>query len=286
MTSPSLFTGPVADIPEQLPGEPTVRSASGAALWPPAIVGLALSFVLLAALGPLWLPYALLSLIYGRPPSVPRAWQFRRYARLIWTIQAPPPGVSLARRILLTGSLVRKLATSPLWGLAWLLDEVLYSRALSAISVHKPLFEISAGRSGSTQLAHHLEDDPTLVAPNLLQSMFPYLWLWKLVPVTLGRFVSQDTVRHKIEGMLTPAFVERHELDPFRTDTFDGALFTPHLNELALQLGPDVASDDLAMGHIAPHNRPLWEQDFPAMIERIGRKVLLHAPTRLPGRGW
>jgi hypothetical protein len=273
MTAP--FTGPLAELPEHLPGEPPTRRRSGAALWPPAIVGLALSFTLLVALGPLWLPYALLARVYGRPPSVPRAWQVNRYLRLIWTAQAPHPGISLARRVHLTGALLRKLAMSPLWGLAWLLDEVLYGRALSAVSVHKPLFEISAGRSGSTQLAHHLEDDPTLVAPNLLQSLFPYLWLWKLVPVTIGRLVSEDTVRSKLVGMLSPAFVERHELDPFRTDTFDGALFTAHLNELAIQLGPDVAADDLAMGHVAPHNRPLWGHDFPAMIGRIGRKVLL-----------
>ena len=111
MTAP--FTGPLAEIPEHLPGEPPIRRPAGAALWPPAIVGLALSFALLVALSPLWLPYALLSRVYGRPPSVPRAWQVNRYLRLIWTAQAPHPGISLARRVVLTGALLRKLAMSP-----------------------------------------------------------------------------------------------------------------------------------------------------------------------------
>lgn len=274
--TPAPFCGDLASIPERLPGEPAPKQPSPAALWPAAGIGFSLSLALLVALSPLWFPYAVLCGIYGRPPSVPRAWQFKRYAHLVLAAHAPHPGISLARRVHLAGALIRKLATSPLWGLSWLADEVLYGKALDALTVRMPLFEISAGRSGSTQLARYLEDDPALVAPSLLQSMFPYLWLWKLAPVTLGRILPSDVVRRKLEGMLDPAFLQRHEVDPFRTDTFDGALFTAHLDEISMQLGPDVAADDLAMGHIAPHNRPLWERDFPAMIERIGRKCLLH----------
>lgn len=276
-TQRAPWLGDLATIPDHLPGEPPPTRRSGAAQWPVALVALPASLLLLAALAPAWLLYGAAVVVVGRPPNVPRAWQYRRYVGLLASAAPPPPGLPLAHRITLLAALILKLALHPVRGLAWQLDELLYGRALDKVVVRMPLFEISAGRSGSTQLARHLEEDPALVGPNLLQAMFPYLWLWRLVPATVGRLVSPERVRERVAAAVPPALLERHELDPFRVDTFDGALFTAHLNELAHQFGPDVAADDLAMGHVAPHERPLWEEDFPAMIERIGRKTLLLA---------
>lgn len=53
--------------------------------------------------------------------------------------------------------------------------------------------------------------------------------------------------------MLPPEFLQRHEGDPFRTDTFDIVLFGPHLNDLSLFLGPEVAVEDFGFGALAPH---------------------------------
>jgi len=169
-------------------------------------------------------------------------------------------------------------------GLAWQLDALLYGAALRATPVVAPLIEISAARSGSTQLARYLEDDPHLAAPSVLQALFPYLWLWRLVPPTIGRFFTPDQVRHKIESVMPLEFLQRHEGDPFRTDTFDGALYLAHMNALSSFLGPDVMIDDFGFGILAPHNRALWEQHFVDLLDGIALKTLLHAGSAPDGQ--
>ncbi len=111
----------------------------------------------------------------------------------------------------------------------------------------------------------------------MLKMMFPYLWFWRLISFTVGRWVSPDQVRHKLETKLPKAFLQRHELDPFRTDTFDAAIIGAHMNQLCLFLGPDVMVDDFGTGVIAPHNRALWETYFVDFVDRLGRKTLLDA---------
>lgn len=271
------IVGDLSRIPEHLPGEPDRTGSTGPALALRVLGRLFGMAILAKVLLPLWLPYGALVMAYGRPPNVPRFAQFRRYFGHAWGPSAPHPGTSLARRVWLTSELIRKAGVVPLWGSAWLLDELLYGRALDAVAVREPLFEVSAARSGSTQIARYLEDDPALVAPSMLQAIFPYRWLWKLAAATIGRFLTPDQVRAKVEHALPPEFVERHELDPFRTDTFDVAIFGAHLNFLSLATGPAVAAEDFAMGRAAPQNRDMWERDFPLLVDRLGRKCLLDA---------
>jgi hypothetical protein len=180
-------------------------------------------------------------------------------------------------RCWITLSIIQKVLLTPVWGLAWLVDELLYGRAMDAMPVTAPLFIVSAGRSGSTQMGLYLEEDPQFAAPNLLQSMFPYLWLWRLAPRTLGHFLTADQVRAKIRAMMPPELLERHEGDPFKMDTFDFVLYSSHLNALALYLGPDVTVEEFGFGKFAPHNRPLWEEDFVKIVDRVARKTLLQA---------
>ena len=216
-------------------------------------------------------------LIWYRPPNVVHASQMIRYLRLVWTVQPSAPGMTIFARLWLTLSIVQKALTSIILGLAWLLDELLYGRKLNAISVTAPLFVISAGRSGSTQITRYLEDDPRMVAPNILQSMFPYLWLWKLVPNTLGKVIPPEKVREKIQAMMPPELWERHEADPFRADTFDGPFYSSHLHQISPFLGPDVMVTDFNFARIAPHDQRIKTDDFIAFVDRIGRKTLLNA---------
>ena len=264
-------------IPEYLPGEPERRAARGLQL-ARRILGRAL-FVccLFVLLTPLWLLYGPLVLAVGRPPNVPRAAQIIRYLRRAWTEKPPPPGLSFGQRLWLTLTVLRKVAFVPLVAAAWWLDEALYGRQLDAVVVRAPLFEISAGRSGSTQLARYLEDDPSLAAPSFLQSLFPYLWLWRLALRTLGRFFIKDDVRAHFDRTLWPEFLERHEGEPFRTDTFEAALYLAHLNHLSLFYGPDMAEEEFGFHRLHAGNRGLWEEDFVRLLERIGRKRLLEA---------
>ena len=69
--------------------------------------------------------------------------------------------------------------------------------------------------------------------------------------------------------------LERHEFDPFKADTFDGAMYSSHLNPFAIYLGPDVAAKAFNFAEFAPCDRSCLEQDAVRLIDRIGRKHLL-----------
>ena len=272
-----------ASVPEHLPGEPVLLRTT-ALFFVVRILGRTASLILLGILtAPLWPLYWLGGLVWGSPPNLPKLWQVKRYLYLTWTSQPPAPGLPLGKRCLLTIAIFRKVVFAPVLGLAWFLDELLFGRVFDSTPVFAPLIEISAGRSGSTQLARYLEDDPRLVAPNLLQSLFPYLWLWKLVPFTIGRIVSPDAFRRWLERQLPQEFLEKHEGDPFRTDTFDAAIYTTHFNSLAFHFGPDVAVEDFGFARIAPHNRTLWEVEFIQLFDRIARKTLVNAGNGIDG---
>lgn len=270
-------------VQEYLPGEPVLPRTT-AFFVAVQVLGRTIGLILLAFLtAPLWPFYWVGALVWGSPPNVPKLWQVRRYLHLTWTCQRPAPSLPLGKRCLLTIAIFRKVVFAPVLGLAWFLDELLFGRVLNSTQVIAPLIEISAGRSGSTQLARYLEDDPRLVAPSLLQSLFPYLWLWKLAPYTIGRIVSPDAFRRWLERQLPQEFLERHEGDPFRTDTFDAVIYTTHFNSLAFHFGPDVAVEDFGFARIAPHNRTLWEVEFIQLFDRIARKTLAYAGTGIDG---
>jgi len=270
-------------IPEQLPGEPSrQQTSSGIALSiAKKLIGL---LVMCVFMPPLWLLYLPLRLARGRPPCVPSCTQLRRYLAKTLTEQAPPPGIALSVRVRLFLELLRAGLCVPLGGLAWFLDELLYGRQLRAVALTAPVFELSAMRSGSTQLGRYLEEDPDIVAPTLLQSMLPYLWLWKLVSTTLGRVVDRRWVREKLLDTMPPAFVQRHEADPFRTDTMDMPFVFQHLNIHARALGPACLRDDYAFGRVVEHNRSLWEHDFVRYVDGLGRKAVLFAGPGPDGR--
>jgi hypothetical protein len=272
-----------ASVPEHLPGEPVLHRTIALFLVV-RILGRMAGFVLLAIItAPLWPVYWLGALLWGSPPNVPKLWQVRRYLHLTWTSQPAAPALPFGKRCLLTIAILRKVVLAPLIAMAWFLDELLFGRVLDSTPVVAPLIEISAGRSGSTQLARYLEDDRRLVAPNLLQILFPYLWMWKLAPYTIGRIVSPDTFRCWLERHLPQEFLERHEGDPFRTDTFDAAIYTTHFNSLAFYFGPDVAVEDFGFARIVPHNRTLWNVEFIQLFDRIARKTLVNAGNGIDG---
>ncbi|MEM7537429.1 MAG: sulfotransferase [Chloroflexota bacterium] len=223
----------------------------------------------------LWPLYIIARFIWYRPPNVPHWSQVKRYLHLTWTVQPPAPGLSPQGRYWLTLSIIRQFLMTPLMGLAWLLDELLYGRALNATDVVAPLFVISGGRSGSTQMTRYIETDPSVTAPSLLQCMFPYLWLWRLAPHTIGKIFPPEKVRERLETMMPPELLERHEFDPFGADTFDGAFWSSHLNHLAFYLGPAVSSEEFNFAVFASYNQEQMARDFVQLVDRIGCKQRL-----------
>ncbi|MEM7156272.1 MAG: sulfotransferase [Myxococcota bacterium] len=222
----------------------------------------------------LWLVYGLGTLAWGRAPNVVRLSQVTRYLRYTWTLRSPEVELPLHHRVWLSTAFLRKFEFAPVQGLAWILDEALYGRMLDAVEVRSPLIELSATRSGSTQLARYLEHDPRLLSPSVLQLFAPYLWLWRLA-ARFAPLVSLEAIDARLEATMPPEFLERHEADAFRTDTFEVALSTGCLNLWSLFLGPRVAQREFNFGEAAPENRDLWDRDFVMLFDRIARKTLL-----------
>lgn len=224
-----------------------------------------------------WAPYCLLRLFLPRPPMLPPPRRVAYIARLILTEPVPPPGLRPLDRWRLLLHLAVTTATAPVKGLAWMMDDILYRRELAAHRVEAPLFEISAWRSGSTRLGHLLSDDPGLAAPNVLQILAPYLWLWRLARWVLGRRVDRDAIARRMRASIPAAFAERHEIDPWRTDTFDVVFFRHQLVPYAMALGPTAALAEFSHRGVTPTTREMWEGDFVRMIDGLGRRTLAFA---------
>ena len=114
-----------AVVAEHLEGEPPVRSSSPAILIARLALHAVATALWLALSSALWLPYLTLMAIYGRAPNVPRLRQVICYLGYTWRVEPQAPGLSPLERCWLTLSVLRLVATTPLYGLAWLIDEVL-----------------------------------------------------------------------------------------------------------------------------------------------------------------
>lgn len=271
-------------IVEHLPGEPVRRRAAA----PLFAVYIALQVVWILAVGTLSLavlPLFLLGLLrWGWPPHQSRpGLVLARLARAA-VVPVPAPGLPPLSRLWILLRLVDKLAATPVRGLAWFLDELLFGRRLDAVSVERPVFLLSAARSGSTQLGHYLEEDPELVAPVLLQIAFPYLWLWHLVVPTLGRLVDTEAVARRLDAALPLEMRQRHEGHPFRTDTFEVLWMMHGALLLSAFLGPGPLRDDLGFVGGSGGIQTAWERDFTGFLDRVGRKALLFAGPLPDGR--
>ena len=268
---------PNYDIPEHIQGEPENLMPSTPGVMAQIVRQLVAVLIVSTLSAPLWLPYWILRLVFGRAPVVFSFSQLVRYLTRTWTDEPPPPGLSLPVRLRTTLIILRKLFLVPFWGLAWYIDELIYGRQIRAVKVERPLFELSAARSGSTQMAHYLEDDPHIATPMMLQAFFPFLWLWKIAPYTIGKIFTVEKVRHMYEVSTPPAFLQRHEADPFRTDTFEITFFITHLNHLSLHMGPDILSEDFHWGRATPGNESLWHEEFVHYLDGVARKTLLYS---------
>ncbi len=246
-----------------------------------------LGLVLVTALAlPFWPLYLLLRIFWPRPPIVPSTSRLIRCIRMILT-ERSEHSPNLIMRLSLLLELARYTVGDGFMGFAWLLDELIWGRDLQRVRVIEPIYEISAARSGSTQLARYLEDDPHLCAPNVLQETFPFIWLWRIAPF-FERFLPHGWLEKMGHKMLPAEHHERHEVDPLHTDTFEMLFLMPfQLGSFFVTMNPRTFAEDLCLSRVQESSRELWENDFLRFIDAIGRKTLMEArpdPSGLPRR--
>lgn len=183
--------------------------------------------------------------------------------------------------MILINVIFRKILLTPIFGVAWHLDEIFMGSELDKLSINEPVFLISGARSGSTTTGHLLDNDPQFVSPSGIMTVLPFLWLWKLTSYLeeLGLTPSRESFQKSIIEKVTndaPEFVARHEFNPFKPDTFE----VPWLcNRGFFQLGPDFGADEMintlpvSDRRTSEYSEILWE-DFECYTDRIMRKTL------------
>jgi hypothetical protein len=281
-----------AALPNLLPGEPDRQLRGARLLFHLLLRGVGLGLALLL-LGPLWPLYGLLRLGLERPPNVPHGPDMARCLRAI--LLEPLPGLGPLQRLSLLQAALLRLCVVPVEALAWWLDELLEGGELDAVELREPIFELSAARSGSTQLARYLEDDPSIASPTVAQTFLPYRWAWRLADWLLPPGPRRQRWAARMErwatASLPPEHHQRHEFDLFRTDTFEVLYMMTQLEAVWVCLGPRHFLELRDMARVHPSRRTFWEQDFLRFIDRLGRKTVLQGglvdgrPRRLLVKG-
>ncbi|GMI36915.1 hypothetical protein TeGR_g3414 [Tetraparma gracilis] len=266
--SPALPTTPSNQAALQKAFEPA--SSAGRIL--AEILSLGLSFVVCMLLLPI---YFLSYPVYGRPPTVaPVASVLGVLAKALTSPQPP-----LFTRVMLIILLCRRLFLIPSTSVACHLDSFLYRAQMDAVTVRAPVFMISGARSGSTTLGHLLDQDSNFVSPAGIMTALPCLWMWKLAAFLskVGLLPSKEAAAAKIIAHAderAPEFTARHELNPFKPDTFEVPwLCNRHFFGVSYDIGVDQMMANLPLSDRRV-DAELWA-DFDVYIDDIMKKVLL-----------
>lgn len=221
---------------------------------------------------PLWPLYLGLRAVYGRPPHVA---PLRVHLRWLRAALRRHPALPLRAQLLVVLGLLASMVSVPLPGLAWLLDELLEGAALDEVHIVAPIFELSAARSGSTQLAHILEEDPRVVSPSLARMLVPYRWAWRIARRPLVARHLLPRAEAAFLGLLPAEYIARHELDLRHTDTFEVWFYGQRGGGLVPYLGEQTMTEEFGAHASTPASAPLWEEDLVNYLQRLGQKLLL-----------
>eukprot|EP00656_Telonema_subtile_P021447 TRINITY_DN2248_c0_g1_i5.p1 TRINITY_DN2248_c0_g1~~TRINITY_DN2248_c0_g1_i5.p1 ORF type:complete len:447 (+),score=119.24 TRINITY_DN2248_c0_g1_i5:230-1570(+) len=126
------------------------------------------------------------------------------------------------RRSVLFGIASHLIVWRPVFGVLLFTDQVLLSTRYMGQQIRKPMFVVSASRSGSTNLGHLLDYDPSLCGPPALFNVLPFLSVWMVLNSTLGRFISGERLNRFLKGLAPEEMKVRHEMNPMKPDTLDG----------------------------------------------------------------
>ena len=214
---------------------------------------------------------------WGRPCVMCTWSEYRFMARNVWS----RPGLAARVRAIYLLTLAKHGLHSIARSVAWFVDELLYGRRLAAVQIKNPVFVVSAARSGSTKFAQLLECDERFLAPSMIQSYYPFLWLWTLASwlAKRGLAPSPERVQSMILKTMPPEYIRRHELAVFHADTLEvpGLLVPRGFFAMTFLLGADVWQRANPMAHWRDH--PVLNSDLVRYIDRLGRKTLIQAPA-------
>ena len=232
----------------------------------------------------LWFPVFFASLplyllgyaIWGLPPIISPWSRFVTYFIAVFTAGRADDNIPFTNRISLFLFVLSSLLKAPLVGIFWFIDELLFSK-YHIITITEPVFFISGLRTGSTQLAHYLEDDKTnFISPTSLELIFPFIWCWKFV-VPVLKTTGIIKMHPKADGHPQKEFDKRHTTDMQRTDTSEIFAAMWHFNAVSWFLGVDFMKWGFSFAKYI--NKPIDNQfcsSFVQYNDLIMKKVLYH----------
>ena len=257
-----------ADVVEDTPMRPSILSATKSILLE------SVSTLLFLPLSLAFLPLYIFGLIiWGRPPTVSPWSRFYNYFTAALTEGKPEEGIPFTNRILLFIIIFDNLVKSPIKGVGWFLDEIFYP-SYHKCEIKEPLFFISGGRSGTTQMAEYLEDDEeNFIAPMMVEGIFPYIWAWKLIAPILKMIGFKKIPLANVGEELK----KRHNISLFKTDTWEMTLGLGLMTMLTFNLGASFFKWGLP--HVVLKEEPVDREFCKILVELndcIMKKVMYH----------
>ena len=212
------------DTAEDLPLKPNIFSAFKTILFQFITSLLWIPLSLVCA------PFYLLGLIvWGRLPIIPSCSRFYRYFTATWTEGKPEDSIPFTNRILAFQIILDITIKSPINGVCWFLDELLYP-SYHNTDIKDPVFIISASRSGSTQLIEYLgEDKDNFIVPMVIEGFFPYIWVWRLVLPSCKMLGIDKHLEARFLSGSGEELRKRHNIDLCKSDTWEVILGSGHL---------------------------------------------------------
>ena len=259
------------DPGEDAPLKPSILSATK------SILLQCVSTLLFLPLSLAFLPLYIIGLIiWGRPPTVSPWSRFYRYFTATLTEGKPEEGIPFTNRILIFIIIFDYLIKSPIKGVGWFLDEILYP-SYHKCEVKDPLFFISGARSGTTQMAEYLEDDEeNFIAPMMVEAMFPYIWAWKLIAPVLKMLGLRKYF--EVPSIVGEEIKKRHNNSFFKTYTWEVALGIGH-NMIVFSINLGASFFKWGLPNAALKEEPVDREFCKIFVElndRIMKKVMYH----------
>ena len=230
----------------------------------------------------LWTPLSLICaplylsglIIWERPPIIPSWVRFYRYFTATWMEGKPEDNIPFTNRILIFLLIFDLVIKSPIKGVCWFLDELLYHSYHNS-DIKDPVLVISASRSGSTQLVNYLEDDErNFISPMKIEGQFPYIWVWKLVWPGFKLLGLKESLLYSACG---GEYKKRHNVSLYGCETWEVVLGFTHMTHFSKYLGASFFKWGSIGSSLKDH--PIDEEFCKCFVElsdRVMKKVVYH----------
>ena len=233
----------------------------------------------------LWIPLSLLCvplclpglIIWGRPPTIPSWTRFYRYFTATWTEGKPEDNIPFTNRILIFLLILDTVIKSPVKGVCWFLDELLYHSYRNS-EIKDPIFILSSARSGSTQLEEYLEDNKeSFIVPMKFEGWFPYIWFWKLVWPKFKILGMDKHFEASFCAAYSKEYKKRHNVNLFGCETWEVTLGLGLMIFYSRNLGSSFFNWGFINSSLKNH--PIDEEFCKCFVELsdcIMKKVIYH----------